>query len=121
MALRGIGRERTKGSGGAGMRSRGALRAQRLRRVVLPFIRHTLTWFGVRPPAAVAMLLAPLSRSLSCGAGAAVSWRRPRRRGDGVAARVAQAEFFRVCHTKAQYDEEGPRIARHNAVFSAQM
>lgn len=31
------------------------------------------------------------------------------------------AEFFRVCHTKAQYDEEGPRIARHNAVFSAQM
>jgi len=28
------------------------------------------------------------------------------------------AEFFRVCHTKAQYDEEGPRIARHNAVFS---
>ena len=33
----------------------------------------------------------------------------------------AQGEFFRVCHTKAQYDEEGPRIARHNAVFSAQM
>ena len=30
-------------------------------------------------------------------------------------------EFFRVCHTKAQYDEEGPRIARHNAVFTAQM
>jgi len=30
-------------------------------------------------------------------------------------------EFFRVCHTKAQYDEEGPRIARHNAVFSAAM
>ena len=26
-------------------------------------------------------------------------------------------EFYRVCHTKAQYDEEGPRIARHNAVF----
>eukprot|EP00429_Kryptoperidinium_foliaceum_P126557 CAMPEP_0176328420 /NCGR_PEP_ID=MMETSP0121_2-20121125/74953_1 /TAXON_ID=160619 /ORGANISM="Kryptoperidinium foliaceum, Strain CCMP 1326" /LENGTH=106 /DNA_ID=CAMNT_0017671089 /DNA_START=227 /DNA_END=543 /DNA_ORIENTATION=- len=21
-------------------------------------------------------------------------------------------EFYRVCHTKAQYDEEGPRIAR---------
>ena len=31
------------------------------------------------------------------------------------------SEFYRVCHTKAQYDEEGPRIARHNAVFSAQM
>lgn len=30
-------------------------------------------------------------------------------------------EFYRVCHTKAQYDEEGPRIARHNAVFSAQL
>lgn len=30
-------------------------------------------------------------------------------------------EFFRVCHTKAQYEEEGPRIARHNAVFSANM
>jgi actin-related protein 3 len=27
-------------------------------------------------------------------------------------------EFYRVCHTKAQYQEEGPRIARHNAVFS---
>ena len=30
-------------------------------------------------------------------------------------------EFFRVCHTKAQYEEEGPRIARHNPVFSAGM
>jgi actin-related protein 3 len=30
-------------------------------------------------------------------------------------------EFFRVCHTRAQYEEEGPRVARHNAVFSAQM
>ena len=30
-------------------------------------------------------------------------------------------EFYRVCHTKAQYDEEGPRIARHNPVFSASM
>jgi actin-related protein 3 len=30
-------------------------------------------------------------------------------------------EFYRVCHTKAQYEEEGPRSARHNAVFSAQM
>ncbi len=28
-------------------------------------------------------------------------------------------EFYRVCHTKAQYDEEGPRIARHSPVFSA--
>jgi len=28
-------------------------------------------------------------------------------------------EFFRVCHTKAQYDEQGPRIARHNPVFNA--
>ena len=28
-------------------------------------------------------------------------------------------EFTRVCHTRAQYLEEGPRIARHNAVFSA--
>mmetsp|Transcript_1804 Transcript_1804/g.2459 ORF Transcript_1804/g.2459 Transcript_1804/m.2459 type:complete len:418 (-) Transcript_1804:208-1461(-) len=30
-------------------------------------------------------------------------------------------EFYRVCHTKKQYDEEGPRIARHNPVFSASM
>lgn len=29
-------------------------------------------------------------------------------------------EFYRVCCTKAQYDEEGPRIARHNPVFTAQ-
>ncbi|MBD5025913.1 hypothetical protein GUF51_14570, partial [Xanthomonas citri pv. citri] len=29
-------------------------------------------------------------------------------------------EFVRVCHTKAQYEEEGPRICRHNPVFSAQ-
>jgi actin-related protein 3 len=33
----------------------------------------------------------------------------------------ASPEFYRVCHTKAQYDEEGPRIARHNAVFSVAM
>jgi len=26
-------------------------------------------------------------------------------------------EFFSVCHTKAQYDEKGPSICRHNAVF----
>jgi len=30
-------------------------------------------------------------------------------------------EFYRVCHTKAQYEEEGPRIARHSPVFSAAM
>lgn len=30
-------------------------------------------------------------------------------------------EFYRVCHTKAQYEEEGPRIARHNPVFNAAM
>ena len=30
-----------------------------------------------------------------------------------------QPEFFSVCHTKAQYDEEGPRIARHSPVFGA--
>lgn len=30
-------------------------------------------------------------------------------------------EFYRVCHTKAQYQEEGPRIARHNAVFNIGM
>ena len=30
-------------------------------------------------------------------------------------------EFYRVCHTKAQYEEEGPRIARHNPVFNATM
>jgi actin-related protein 3 len=30
-------------------------------------------------------------------------------------------EFARMCHTKAQYDEEGPRIARHSPVFTAQM
>jgi len=30
-------------------------------------------------------------------------------------------EFYRVCHTKAQYQEEGPRIARHNAVFNTSL
>jgi hypothetical protein len=34
---------------------------------------------------------------------------------------LSQPEFYRVCHTKAQYDEEGPRIARHSPVFSASM
>eukprot|EP00924_Labyrinthula_sp_SR-Ha-C_P003681 maker-scaffold_3-snap-gene-2.1-mRNA-1 protein AED:0.01 eAED:0.01 QI:138/1/1/1/1/1/2/66/417 len=28
-------------------------------------------------------------------------------------------QFLSVCHTKAQYDEEGPRIARHNQAFKA--
>jgi len=28
-------------------------------------------------------------------------------------------EFYQVCHTKAQYDEHGPSIARHNPVFGA--
>jgi actin-related protein 3 len=28
-------------------------------------------------------------------------------------------EFYMVCHTKAQYDEMGPGICRHNAVFGA--
>lgn len=28
-------------------------------------------------------------------------------------------EFYQVCHTKAQYDEYGPSIARHNPVFGA--
>jgi len=30
-------------------------------------------------------------------------------------------ELHRVCHTRAQYEEEGPRIARHNPVFNAQL
>lgn len=29
--------------------------------------------------------------------------------------------FHTVCHTKAQYEEEGPRIARHNPVFNVTM
>lgn len=28
-------------------------------------------------------------------------------------------QFYQICHTKAQYEEEGPRIARHNPVFNA--
>ncbi|ESO08199.1 hypothetical protein HELRODRAFT_185429 [Helobdella robusta] len=28
-------------------------------------------------------------------------------------------EFYRVCHTKADYDEYGPSICRHNPVFGA--
>lgn len=33
----------------------------------------------------------------------------------------AQPQFSQMCHTKAQYDEEGPRIVRHSPVFSASM
>ena len=29
--------------------------------------------------------------------------------------------FHEVCHTRAQYLEEGPRIARHNAAFNTTM
>jgi len=28
-------------------------------------------------------------------------------------------EFYQVCHTKADYDEHGPSICRHNPVFGA--
>lgn len=31
---------------------------------------------------------------------------------------AATPEFYRVCHSKKDYDEQGPRIARHNAVFN---
>lgn len=31
---------------------------------------------------------------------------------------ASDGAFQRMCHTKAQYMEEGPRIARHNPVFS---
>lgn len=27
-------------------------------------------------------------------------------------------QFVSSCHTKADYEEHGPRIARHNAAFS---
>lgn len=29
------------------------------------------------------------------------------------------SEFYSVCHTKKDYDEIGPSIARHNAVFGS--
>jgi len=32
---------------------------------------------------------------------------------------ASTSEFYRVCHVKAEYDEVGPSIARHNAVFGA--
>ena len=31
---------------------------------------------------------------------------------------ASDESFPTMCHTKAQYDEEGPRIARHNAAFA---
>lgn len=34
---------------------------------------------------------------------------------------ASTGEFYRVCHTKQAYDEEGPRIARHSPVFSASL
>lgn len=34
---------------------------------------------------------------------------------------ASSSEFYRVCHTKAQYEEEGPRIARHSPVFGASL
>ena len=38
-----------------------------------------------------------------------------------LSALASSPEFYRVCHTKAQYMEEGPRIARHNPVFNVAM
>jgi actin-related protein 3 len=32
---------------------------------------------------------------------------------------ASTADFYTVCHTKAQYDEIGPSICRHNPVFGA--
>lgn len=32
---------------------------------------------------------------------------------------ASMPEFYPVCHTKAQYEEHGPSICRHNAVFGA--
>ena len=32
---------------------------------------------------------------------------------------LLQNEFYSVCHTKADYMEHGPSIARHNAVFGS--
>merc|ERR1712216_620991 len=31
---------------------------------------------------------------------------------------AGSASFHKVCHTKEQYEEEGPRICRHNATFT---
>lgn len=32
---------------------------------------------------------------------------------------ASTGEFYKVCHTRAQYEEYGPSICRHNAVFDA--
>jgi len=32
---------------------------------------------------------------------------------------ASTGDFYNVCHTKQQYDEQGPSIARHNPVFGA--
>ena len=34
---------------------------------------------------------------------------------------ASHPEFYKVCHTKADYDEQGPRIARFNVAFNAAM
>ena len=34
---------------------------------------------------------------------------------------ASHPEFYKVCHTKADYDEHGPRIARFNVAFNAAM
>jgi len=34
-----------------------------------------------------------------------------------IACTFFQAEFYKVCHTKADYDERGPSICRYNPVF----
>eukprot|EP00595_Chromulina_sp_UTEXLB2642_P002752 CAMPEP_0196764884 /NCGR_PEP_ID=MMETSP1095-20130614/7084_1 /TAXON_ID=96789 ORGANISM="Chromulina nebulosa, Strain UTEXLB2642" /NCGR_SAMPLE_ID=MMETSP1095 /ASSEMBLY_ACC=CAM_ASM_000446 /LENGTH=417 /DNA_ID=CAMNT_0042121627 /DNA_START=37 /DNA_END=1290 /DNA_ORIENTATION=+ len=34
---------------------------------------------------------------------------------------AATPEFYKVCVTKARYDEEGPRVCRHSPVFSTSM
>ena len=31
----------------------------------------------------------------------------------------ATPEFYKVCHTKAEYDEVGPSICRHNRLFGS--
>lgn len=37
----------------------------------------------------------------------------------GGALLASTPEFYQVCHTKADYDEHGPSICRHNPVFGA--
>lgn len=32
---------------------------------------------------------------------------------------ASTAEFYNYCHTKAEYDEYGPSICRHNRVFGS--